>query len=125
LLARCLLLRRLLGALELGWLQGIIGESTNAIFNANPATQNRMNLNAFVYGILANQGEDLRAGHAITFTETLAILLDAGTQSPYDSTEFQEQLSDFIQEIENDATAGSTRVVEKLRRMLVFEGRDG
>ena len=85
-----------------------------------------MNLKAFVYGILANQRDDLRAEHATSFTETFAILLDAGTQSPFDETEFQEQLSDFIQEIEVvDATAGSTRVVEKLRRMFVFEGSDG
>ena len=84
-----------------------------------------MNLKAFVYGILANQGDDLRAEHATSFTETLAILLNAGTQSPFDRIEFQEQLSDFIQEIEKDATAGSTGVVEKLRRMFMFEGSDG
>jgi hypothetical protein len=125
LLARCILLRRLPGASELGWLHGVIGESANAIFNADHPTRDRMNLKAFVYGILANQADDLRAECATSFTETLAILLDAGIQSPFDGTEFQEQLSDFIQEIEKDATAGSTGIVEKLRRMFVFEDSDG
>jgi hypothetical protein len=118
LLARCLL-RRLQTGLVLGpalrWLQGVI---PNMVLNADIAMQDQMNLKAFVYGVLAHQEADLPAEHATSFTETLAILMDAGTQSPFDRTKFQEKLSALIEQTMQDGTARSFEVVGKLGRMF-------
>jgi len=118
LLARCLLSRLQLEGPELGWLQDVIGEPSDTIFISDSATRDRMNLKAFVYGLLSGQDGDLPAEHAISFTETLAILMNAGVQSPFDRTEFQDQLSALIGWIEQDTTEGSNEIVDKLRRMF-------
>jgi len=118
LLARCLLNRLHLQGPELGWLQVVIKEEPSTIFNSDPTTRDRMNLKAFVYGLLSDQEGDLPMEHATSFTETLAILMDAGIQSPFDRTEFQDQLSSLIGRIEQDTTEGSGEIVGKLRRMF-------
>jgi len=119
LLARCLLRRRRqLEGPELGWLQNVIGESANTIYISNSATRDRMNLKAFVYGFLSGQERDLPKEDAISFTETLAILMNLGTQGPFDRNEFQDQLSALIGRIEQDTTEGSGEIVDKLRRMF-------
>jgi hypothetical protein len=117
LLARCVLRRSLLGDSEHDWLQAVTGVSPNAI---STAARNRINLKAFVYGVLAHRGGNLPAEHATSFTKTLAILMtpEAEVQSSFDRTKFQNRLSDLIVQIEQDATTGSTEVVEKLRRMF-------
>jgi len=119
LLARCLLSRLHLQGPELGWLQDVIKEEPSTIFNSDPTTRDRMNLKAFVYGLLSDQEGDLPMEHATSFTETLAILMDAGIQSPFDRTKFQDQLSSLIRRIGQDTTTeGSGEIVDKLRRMF-------
>ncbi len=118
LLARCLLRKGQLEGPELGWLQDVTGESSYTIFNSNTATLGRMNLKAFVYGLLLRLKGDLPAEHATSFTETLAILMDARIQRSFDRTIFKEQLSSLVERTEQDATEDSREVVEKLRRMF-------
>jgi len=118
LLARRLLSKLPLEGSELGWLQDVIGEPSNTIFNSDSTTRDCMNLKAFVYSLLSGQEGDLPPEHAIPFTETLAILMNAGVQSPFDRTEFQDQLSALIERIEQDTTEGSGEIVDKLRRMF-------
>jgi hypothetical protein len=77
-----------------------------------------MNLKSFVYGLLSGQEGDLPTEHAILFTETLAILMNAGVQSPFDRNRFQDGLSALIGRIEQDSTEGSGEIVDKLRRMF-------
>jgi hypothetical protein len=120
LLARCILRRSLPRESEQDWLQAVTGVSPNSISISDTTARNRMNLTAFLYGALAHQGGDLPAEHATSFTKTLAILMtpEAEAQSSFDRTEFQKRLSDLIVQIEQDATTGSTEVVEKLHRMF-------
>jgi hypothetical protein len=118
LLARCLLRRSQLEGPELGWLQDVTEEPSNTIFNSEIATRERMNLDAFVYGLLSHQGAELTAEHATTFTETLAILMNAGIQRPFDRTIFQEQLSVLIEHIRHDTTQRGSEIVNKLLRMF-------
>jgi len=119
LLARRLLRRRQLDAPELGWLQDVTrtGEPPNMIFDSDPTTQDHMNLKAFVYGLLSSSGQegDLPREHAISFTETLAILMDAGIERPFDRNKFQDQLSALVGRIE---TEGSGEIADKLHRMF-------
>jgi len=118
LLARCLLHRVLPGASDLAWLQNVIGESSDTIFNSDIPQRDRMNLKAFVYGILAHEGGDLPAQHVTSFTETLAILMtpEAEVQNSFDRTRFQIRLTDLVRQMEQDTAPGSTEVVERLRR---------
>jgi hypothetical protein len=120
LLARRLLNRQqqpeLLGP-ELVWLQDVTGEPPNTIFNADDATRDRINLKAFVYGLLSGQEGELPREHAISFTETLAILMNAGIKGPFDRNKFQGQLSDLI---EQDTTAGSGEIADKLRQIFKY-----
>lgn len=118
LLARCLLRRGLLDASDLGWLQDVTGEPSNTIFNSDIPTRDSVNLKAFVYGVLSGQQGDLVAEHATSFTETLAILMNIGTQRPFDRTEFQEQLLKLIEVMEQDATRSSFQEIDKLRWMF-------
>jgi hypothetical protein len=76
-----------------------------------------MTLKAFFFGVLAHQGDDLPAEHA--FTETLAILMDAATQSPFDRSRFQTEFTDLIVRVEQDRTEGSAEVAQKLRQMFM------
>jgi hypothetical protein len=118
LLARCLLRRWDLQGPELGWLQDVIGEQSGEIFDSDETKRDDMNLKAFVYGLLLGHDGDLPVEHATTFTETLAILMDAGSQSPFDRTKFQDQLSALIGRIERDTAEGSGEMADKLRQMF-------
>ena len=120
LLARCLLRRWDLQGSELGWLQDVIGEQSGEIFDSGETKRDYMNLKSFVYSLLLGQEGDLPMEHATTFTETLAILMDAGFQSPFDRTKFHNQLSALIERIEHDTTEGSDEMVDKLRRMFEY-----
>ena len=118
LLARYLLRRWDLQGPELGWLQDVIGEHAGEIFDSGETKRDHMNLKAFVYGLLLGEEGDFSAEHATSFTETLAILMDAGIQSPFNRTIFQTQLSALINRIEQDTTEGSGEMVDKLRQMF-------
>ena len=116
LLARCILRRLQLEEPEPIWLQDVIGEQPNRIFNAGIGTRDHMNLKAFVYGVLSGQEGDLPTEHATSFTEILAILMDTGTQHPFDWTKFKEQLSALVGQIQ-PVTVADRSVVGNLRRM--------
>jgi Family of unknown function (DUF6535) len=118
LLARCLLHRGLPGAPDLAWLQNVIGESSDTIFNADIPQRDRMNLKAFVHGILAHEEGDLTTEHATSFTKTLAILMtpEAELQNSFDRTRFQIRLTDLVRQMEQDTAPGSAEVVERLRQ---------
>ena len=118
LLARCILRGGRFSGPDLGWLQDVTGEPSNTIFNPDIITRDHMNLKAFVYGLLSGQEGDLPTEHATSFTETLAILMDAGTQPPFDRLKFEEELSSLIDRTQHDSTEGSEVVVGKLRRMF-------
>ena len=119
LLARCLLGRSHLQGPELDWLQDVIeGEEITTFIHSDITTRDLMNLKAFVYGLFSGLEGDLPTEHATSFTETLAILMDLGIQSPFDGTKFQDQLSALIGRIEQDTTAGSGEIADKLRRMF-------
>ena len=120
LLARCLLRRWDLQGPELGWLQDVIGEQSGEIFDSGETKREHMNLKAFVYGLLLGHDGDLPVEHATTFTETLAILMDAGIQSPFDRTKFQNQLSALIERIEQDTTEGSGEMAETIHQMFEY-----
>jgi hypothetical protein len=119
-----LLARRLLsdslGETELRWLEAVTGASSNMIFISNITDRDRMNLKAFVYGVLAHQGPDLPAEHATSFTETLAILMDAGIESPFNKAQFETQLSALLEQIERDATPRSTGLEVAAKIRLIF-----
>ena len=120
LLARCLLHRELLEVPDLVWLQDVTGEPSNTILNSDIATRDRMNLKAFVYGVLSGQQGDLVAEHATSFAETLAILMNVGTRRPYDRSAFQEQLYTLVELMAQGAFADTGEVLDKLHRIFQY-----
>jgi hypothetical protein len=76
LLARQLLRKHRPEQSELAWLQDVIGEPSNTIFNqlGNLPTVDYMNLDAYVYDVLSRQTDDLPVKHATFFAETVTIL---------------------------------------------------
>lgn len=116
LLARCILRKPWFEEPEPSWLQDVIGEQSNRIFNSAIIARDHMNLKAFVYGVLSGQEGDLPTEYATSFTETLAILTDAGTRHPFDWAKFKEQLSALVGQIQ-PVTIADRSVVGNLRRM--------
>ncbi|KAI0304239.1 hypothetical protein BC826DRAFT_218504 [Russula brevipes] len=120
LLARHLLHRQRLEESELGWLHDVTGEPANTIFNAigDTAKVDHMNLKAFAYGVLSHQQGDLPVEHARSFTKTLAILMDAGSQIPFNRTRFQEQLFALIERFRRDDPQDGDGVIARLCSMF-------
>jgi hypothetical protein len=81
LLARQLLRKHRLEQSELAWLQDVIGEPSNTIFNSlgNLPTVDYMNLDAYVYDVLSRQTDDLPVKQATFFAETVTILTSTGS----------------------------------------------
>jgi hypothetical protein len=105
---------------ELRWLQDVTGTSSRTIFHADSVDRDLINLKAFVYGVLANR-DLLQAEHVPFFTYTLAILMDAGTETPFNRPRFQTQLSTLLEQIEGDTTTPHrTEVAERLRLIFNF-----
>ena len=124
LFARCLLHKQPLEGADLSWLHGVTGESSHEIYNRNSrgsfASLDLVNLKSFVHNILPHQEgvEDLPAEHTTSFTETLAILMGAGTQAPFNYAIFSQGISDLIVSMEEDGPQ-STIVATKLRHMFL------
>jgi len=124
LFARCLLHKQPLEEADLSWLQDVIGESSHEIYNRNSrgsfASLDHVNLKSFVHSILPHQEgvEDLPAEHTTSFTETLAILMGAGTQAPFNGAVFSQRISDLIVSMEEDGPQ-STIVATKLHHMFL------
>ena len=81
LLARQLLRKHRLEQSELAWLQDVIGEPSNTIFNSlgNLPTVETMNLDAYVYDVLSRQTDELPVKQATFFAETVTILTSTGS----------------------------------------------
>ena len=109
--------RRLDGP-ELTWLQGVTGQPSNTIYNClgDRDTLDRMNLKSFVYGVLSPQTGELSTEHAASFTTTLATLMGAGTQAPFDLPIFSTGLVNLIGWMEDDGNGGSI-AANALRQM--------
>jgi hypothetical protein len=111
LLAKFLMRRRWLGQPELAWLQDATEVPSNTIYDTlgNIVELDHMNLRSFVCGVLSPQvgHGDLPTEHAAAFTKTLAILMDAGAQAPFNRTVFRTGLENLIQRIEGDPERGS------------------
>jgi hypothetical protein len=112
--------RRDLEEAELRWLQDVTGETSHEILNADVETRDWMNFKSFVYGVLSNQVEDLSTEDAISFKETLAILLDVRTDPHFDSPPSQYQLSEEVRRIQRDDPQGSHDVVNRLLSIFPF-----
>ena len=112
--------RRDLEEAELRWLQDVTGETSYEILNADVETRDWMNFKSFVYGVLSNQVGDLSTEDAMSFKETLAILLDVRTDPHFDSPPSQYQLSEEVRRIQRDDPQGSHDVVNRLLSIFPF-----
>jgi hypothetical protein len=120
LLAKQLIREQWLEEPQLRWLQEVTG--WRAIYSANSETKNHMNLKSFVNGVLSNQEGNLPTEDLKTFKETLAILLDVGSDAHFAETDIQsrQRLSEEVGWIHHDNPEGSGDVVDKLRAMFPF-----
>jgi hypothetical protein len=121
LLARKVIREGRLEEAQLRWLQDVTREASNAIYNASTVNRDQINLKSFVYGVLSNQVGDLPTEDAMSFKETLVILLDARDDSSFQS-HLSEEVGLWIQQ--DDDPRGShepvQEVVDKLRSMFPF-----
>jgi hypothetical protein len=119
LLARYLMRRGQLEGPELAWLQDVTGETPHAMLNSlgDFAVLDHMNLKSFVYGVLSPQAGELPTENTASFTKTLAILMDAGLQPPYDRTRFNAGLVNFIHRVENEDDPRGPFAANKLGQM--------
>jgi hypothetical protein len=108
LLARQLLRRHRLEQSELAWLQDVTGESSNTIFNSlgDLPTVDHINLDAYVYGVLSCQTDDLPVKQATFFAETVTILTSTGSV----------RISGLLRRA-NDQNNRLREVAEQLRRI--------
>jgi argininosuccinate synthase len=100
----------------LAWLQEVLGKSSNTIYNSlgDTSTVDPMNLDAYVYGVLSGQTEDLSKEQARSFVGTLIILTNAGSESYFRRDTLERGISALIRRA--DEQDDHQRVVEKLRR---------
>jgi hypothetical protein len=114
--------RRLEGA-DISWLQEVTGESSNSILQADFTDLEQMNFKSFVNGALPNHMpyRDLSAEDAVTFNETLAILLGIRTGDGHDyfvTPDWQTRLSEEVARIQQYDPQGAFEVFDRL--WLVF-----
>ena len=119
LLAGCLIHKPALEAAELSWLEAVLGKSSHEIYGIDNALLDRINLRSFVRGILPLQEGDknLRTEYTTSFTETLANLMGAGIQAPFDPDIFSQGISDLIDSMQEDGPQGALMTTE-LRHMF-------
>ena len=121
LLARHLLRKHQLEGWELAWLQNVMGKSSHAIYNAlaNRTAVDSMNLDAYVYGVLSRQTDDLSTRQARSFMSTLTILTDTGTDIAFRRSVAEGGITALIERAD-DQDNRLREVIGKLRR--IFEG---
>jgi hypothetical protein len=123
LFARRLLRQDHLEGLELSWLQEVMGESSHTILTEhnNRARVDSMNADAFVDGVLSHQSDELPNVLAISFKDTLMVLMNTNSGASVHADTFEEWLSYHIRrriEQENERQdPGRDNVVDQLRRM--------
>jgi hypothetical protein len=110
--------RQTLGEPQIVWLQAVTGGglNRNQMYNADTPTLDRMTLKSFVYEVLSNQDGDLPTE---SFKETLAILLDVGTDVGFDMIASRTRLQEEVGWIQQHGPQGSV-VVDKLRSIFPF-----
>lgn len=126
LLARHLLRKHPMEEPELAWLQNVIGKSSNTIFNslANLPTVDSMNLDAYVYGVLSRQNDDLSVKQATSFVATFTILTGTGSEAvPLRRSVAEGGISALVQRADEQDNR-LREVVGPLRRIVegVFTG---
>jgi hypothetical protein len=98
-----------------------MGKSSNTIFNSldDLSKADSMNLDSYVYGVLANQMADPPVKVATFFMETAAILASLGGQAAFRRSILERRISEssLIRQAE-EQEADSSEVVEKLHRVL-------
>jgi uncharacterized protein DUF6535 len=99
-----------------------LGELTSpAIFDTDVKTLDHFNLKSFVSGVLSKQVEHLPIEDAISFKETLAILLGVRSNACFDTkSEFQSRLSAEFRRMREDVPVITDDVVDKLHSMFPF-----
>jgi hypothetical protein len=120
LFARQLLRQRQLGEEELSWLQEVLDKPSNTIFNEhnNRARVDSMNVDAFVDGVLSYQMDDLPNELAISFKDTLMVLMNTHSRASVDADTFEECLSYHIRRIEQENDRQDRdNVVDQVGRM--------
>jgi hypothetical protein len=120
LFARQLLRQSELGEGELSWLQEVMAKPSNTIFNEhnNRARVDSMNADAFVDGVLSYQSDDLSNVLAVSFKDTLVVLMHTDSRTSVHTDTFEESLSHHIRRIEQENDRQDRdNVVNQLRRM--------
>ena len=89
---------------DLAWLQDVLGQSSNRIYNSlgDRSTVDNMNIDSFVYGALSYPTGDLPVESAASFVDTLAILMSAGDKTAIRRSIFDGGLSGLLRRAEND-----------------------
>ena len=104
------------------WLQDVLGESSSTIINSleNLITADKMNVDAFVYGVLSYPTGDLPVAQVSRFVDTLAILMNTGSNTAGHKKAFEEGVSGLVRRAEYDERLRA--VADKLRKTseLVF-----
>jgi len=111
LLAKRLLRKTQLGEADLRWLHEVTGVHAGMILNSPDI--DAVLRKSFVCRVLEY---NLPTEHATIFAETLAILLDAGVQVPFEKPDFRINLSTLIDSVEVDD--GNTGVANRLREVF-------
>ncbi|KAH9018713.1 hypothetical protein EDB85DRAFT_600337 [Lactarius pseudohatsudake] len=102
---------------ELAWLQDILGETSNTIYNSleNPRTVDNMNIDSFTYGVLSYQTGDLPDEAATSFVDTLAILMGAGSMTALHRGHLEEGFSELLRRAKNKGHP--CEIADKLRKI--------
>ena len=102
---------------ELAWLQDVLGQPPTAIHNAleGHGHVGNMNIDSFAHGVLSSEAGDLPAETAVTFVDTLAILMNAGDRTAIQRSSFETGFSELLQRARNDDHLRG--LVVKLRRI--------
>jgi hypothetical protein len=122
LVARQVLRKRRIEDADLSWLREVIGEPSGDILEANAAVRDQMNFKSFVYGALPNSANHLSTEAATFFNETLAILLDVGTDNHiyFTTPDWQIRLSEGVGRIQSYDPEGAREVFDRLHSESIF-----
>ena len=120
LFARQLLRQPRLGAEDVSWLQEVMNKPSNTILNehSNRASVDSMNADAFVDGVLSYQTDDLPNVLAISFKDTLMVLMNTHSRASVHTDTFEEWFLYHIRRIEEENDRQDRdNIVDQLRRM--------
>ena len=125
LIARYLLRKYSLVEVELAWLQDVMRRSSHTIFNAldNLPAADSMNLDAYVYGVLSCQTDDLSIKQATSFMATLTILTSTGSERVFRRSVAEGAIAALIQRADEQDNR-LREVIGPLRKIFeeVFTG---